>query len=136
MTWRCPSSSARGLGVFYCNSFEGYIDVAATDPQSVAWRTPGGEVDYFLFAPGRTAGVVSAYTRLTGRMKLPPRWAFGYWQAPASTGTEQWAYDTVTKLRERGFPIDALHMDGWNWERTGWHSRRGASRTAMRAGRG
>lgn len=110
--------SSAGYGLFFCNSFDGYVDAASTSSDLVQFRSEGGEVDYFVIV-GNPKEAIGLYTWLTGRAPLPPRWAFGYWQSPATEGTQDWAIETVTRLRKSGFPLDALHMDGWNWGSSG-----------------
>lgn len=106
--------SSRGYGLLLCNSFKGQFDLAASRPDLVQFRASGGELDYFLMAAARPTAVLSAYTALTGRSPLPPRWAFGYWQSRAGWGGQKWALDLATRLRRDGFPLDVIHMDGWS----------------------
>ncbi len=106
--------SSAGYGLFFCNSFDGRFDVAASQPDLVQFSATGGEVDYFLTVSPQPAAAISAYTGLTGRSPLPPRWAFGYWQSRAGHGNQAWVKETVERLRRDGFPLDVIHVDGWS----------------------
>jgi alpha-D-xyloside xylohydrolase len=100
--------------LLFCNSYLGHMDVAAADPGLVQFRAAGGEVDYFVFAGRSGKDLIGAYTALTGRSPMPPRWAFGYWQSRAGWGAQDWALELAGRLRRDGFPLDVIHMDGWS----------------------
>jgi len=106
--------SSAGYGLLLCNSFDSYLGLTATRPGAVDLRVAGGEMDYFIIPGPEPKDIISSYTLLTGRSPLPPRWAFGYWQSRAGHGLEGWVKGTVERLRENGFPLDVLHMDGWS----------------------
>ncbi len=106
--------SSAGYGVLLCNSFRGQFDLACMRPDQVSFGAQGGELDYFIIAGEQPKQIIGRYTWLTGRSKLPPKWAFGYWQSRAGHGLPSWVTSTVTRLRESGFPLDVLHMDGWS----------------------
>ncbi|HEY9717391.1 MAG TPA: TIM-barrel domain-containing protein, partial [Trichormus sp.] len=65
----------------------------------------------YCFGPTNLPDLVSAYTMLTGRAKLPPLWSLGHHQC-------RWSYpdqDTIIRLahefRSRQIPCDALWLD-------------------------
>lgn len=69
-------------------------------------------LDLFLFAADTPAGVLDAYTALTGRAPAVPRWGLGLWVSRAYYKTPEEAVAVAAKLRERRIPCDVLTLDG------------------------
>jgi alpha-glucosidase len=61
--------------------------------------------------PAPLPAVVGAFTRLTGRAPLPPRWSLGHQQSRWSYATEREARRIVRELRRRRIPSDAVVLD-------------------------
>jgi alpha-glucosidase len=77
---------------------------------SVEVRLDGGPVRWHV-SMGSLAEVLDAFTALTGRPAVPPRWALGFHQA-------RWGYGSTDAVREvwEGFarhdlPMSAVHLD-------------------------
>ena len=73
-------------------------------------------LDLFLFAADTPAGVLDAYTNITGRAPAVPRWSLGLWVSRHFYKTPGEAIAVAAKLRERRIPCDVLTLDG----RTAW----------------
>jgi alpha-D-xyloside xylohydrolase len=76
-------------------------------------------LDLFVFAADTPAGVLDAYTALTGRAPAVPRWSLGLWVSRAYYKTPEEAVAIARMLRERRIPCDVLTLDGraaWNVE--------------------
>lgn len=76
-------------------------------------------LDLVVFAADTPAGVLDAYTQLTGRAPAVPRWSLGLWVSRAYYKTPAEAIEVAQKLRERRIPCDVLTLDGraaWNTE--------------------
>ena len=69
-------------------------------------------LDLVLFAAEAPAGILDAYTEITGRPAAVPRWSLGLWVSRASYETPAQAIDVARKLRERRIPCDVLTLDG------------------------
>ncbi len=89
-----------------------------TEDGWVVSRPEGNRQDWYLFAYGHDyLGAVRDYTRIGGKIPLPPKYAFGYWWS------RYWLYndfelDELTdKLRELGFPADVCIID-MDWHET------------------
>ena len=100
-----------GYGIFFNTTFWSQFDIGAD--QSGVWRmeTRGGELDYYIIYGPEPANILHTYTKLTGRMPLPPRWALGYHQC-------RWSYESETvvrllarEFRDRRIPCDVIHLD-------------------------
>ncbi len=76
-------------------------------------------LDLFVFAADIPAGILDAYTALTGRPAPVPRWSLGLWVSRAYYKTPEDAAAVARTLRERRIPCDVLTLDGraaWNVE--------------------
>jgi alpha-D-xyloside xylohydrolase len=69
-------------------------------------------LDLFLFAADVPAGILDAYTQLTGRAPSVPRWSLGLWVSRSHYKTPEEAIGVARKLRERRIPCDVLTLDG------------------------
>ena len=69
-------------------------------------------LDLFVFAAATPAGVLDAYTALTGRAPPVPRWSLGLWVSRAYYQTPEEALAVAQKLREHRIPCDVLTLDG------------------------
>ncbi|HTP98109.1 MAG TPA: TIM-barrel domain-containing protein [Casimicrobiaceae bacterium] len=69
-------------------------------------------LDLFFFAADAPAGILDAYTSLTGRPAPVPRWSLGLWVSRAYYKTPAEAIAVAQKLRERRIPCDVLTLDG------------------------
>lgn len=76
------------------------------------------DIDLYLFAGPSVREVVRQFTKLTGRMPLPPRWALGYHQCRYSYLSRREVETVTGQFRKRKIPCDAIyfdvhHMDGF-----------------------
>ena len=89
----------------------------------VANREPGERQDLYIFAYGHDyKSAVSDFTKIGGRIPLPPKFAFGYWWC------RFWQYSDFEfvglgkKIRSLNIPIDVMVLD-MDWHET-WSLRR------------
>lgn len=68
-------------------------------------------LDLFLIGGADLAGRLGAYTALTGRMPLPPRWALGAWMSRCRYRNRAELEAVADELRRRSVPCDVLHID-------------------------
>ena len=62
-------------------------------------------LDLVFFAADAPAGILDAYTMLTGRAPPVPRWSLGLWVSRAYYKTPAEAIEVAQKLRERRIPV-------------------------------
>lgn len=65
----------------------------------------------YVLGPASLANIISAYTHLTGRSQLPPRWALGHQQCRWSYPDEKTVRDVARKLRANKIPTDTIVLD-------------------------
>src|SRR3954470_1616391 len=107
----------RATGFFLDNPGMVEFDLGKADPDRIS-ATAYGSLVFYLFSGPTPRDVVEQYTRLTGRIGLPPLWALGNQQS-------RWGYMDAEEVRaiargyrERGIPRDVVyldidHMDGY-----------------------
>ena len=102
----------RAHGLFIDTPARAQVDIGKSVSDVLRFSAATGDaIDTYWFAGPDPKRVVSAYTELTGRTPLPPRWALGYQQSRYSYLTEQEARAVATRLRADAIPSDALWFD-------------------------
>jgi len=102
-------------GVLYDNPFRGEMDLANRLHGSIGYSAEGapdgGELRFYIIAGPGIDRVLERFTRLTGRMPLPPRWALGYHQSRYSYTPDTMVLGVAREMRRRDIPADALYLD-------------------------
>jgi len=123
--------STAGVGLLINTTRRVLFDLGATDPETMTFRAPRGEWDlYLLYGPSLEAQM-QAYTRLTGRPPLPPKWAFGLWFICRTQADAREFMDDCRAFRTFDIPCDAISLEpGWmavNYDfstKKDWHPER------------
>ncbi len=105
------SAAGAAYGLFLNNTWRSAFDLTAVHRDELRLEVAAGDLDWYLFYGPEPATVVEAYTALTGRIPLPPRWALGYHQSRYSYVPEARVREIARELRERRIPADAIHLD-------------------------
>ncbi|MFD8938229.1 TIM-barrel domain-containing protein [Streptomyces sp. NPDC059578] len=79
-------------------------------PGTVELRCDGGPLRCWVVV-GAPARVLHTWVSLTGAPAVPPGWALGYQHARWGFGSAAEVRRTVAGYRERGLPLDAVHLD-------------------------
>ncbi|UOQ52691.1 TIM-barrel domain-containing protein [Hymenobacter cellulosivorans] len=104
--------SSRGYMLFFDNHAPAVLDLGATEKNTLEYRAENlGSLSYFLIAGRSYAEILDRYTMLTGKQPLPPRWGLGLIQSRFGYKTEQEMLQTARRMRQAGFPLDALVLD-------------------------
>lgn len=110
--------STRGYGIlvdsyslmtFHDDAFGSYL-----------WTDVDDELDfYFIYGP-EFDQIVRGIRRLTGKVPLFPRWAFGYFQSKERYFSQTELIDVVKEYRRRGLPLDCIVQDWKSWPDDLW----------------
>ncbi len=103
-------SHGTAVGLFFDNVYRTWLDLGTDMPGRVDYRAQGGEFRLYL-AVGSPEQVMQRYTELTGRIPLPPLWAFGFHQSRWSYYPEARVQEIAEEFRRRHLPCDAIHLD-------------------------
>lgn len=103
-------------GLFFDNACQTFFNIAADDyGTSMAGKYYFGALyntlDYYLMLGADTGEVLKAYTDLTGRSSMPPRYVFGFHQGAYGYYDRARLESIASAYRAAHFPIDGLHID-------------------------
>lgn len=104
--------SSVGYGLFFNNPWPHvYFDMAKTNPDEWFLHAPGGDYDLFVFC-GDTAEITKTFAKIVGTNQFPKKWLMGYWCSSLSFERAQGAIDDTKRMRDEGYPCDAIVIDG------------------------
>ncbi len=99
------------IGLFLDDPGRSVFDLGESDPTSAVIRTERNEAVLYLFPGEQPFDVTAAYTGLTGRHELPPRWALGFQQCRYSYYPDSRVLEIADEFRRRGIPCDVIYLD-------------------------
>lgn len=108
--------SSRGYGLYYNTPRKIRFNMCDYFYKAYQCEIQDELLDCFLFVGGRRQ-VLRAYTALTGRSALPPKWAFGVWMSRNCYQTQREVEDVADQLRRARLPCDVMHID-WAYCKT------------------
>lgn len=88
-----------------------------TNKTTLTWKFEGKAANLYLWPAKTMKDGARGYVALTGRPKLPPRWAFGYLQSKWGWNDSTYIADVATKFRSHKLPVDAFIFD-FEWYTT------------------
>lgn len=98
-------------GIFLDNSYQSDFNFGASNNRFSSFGARGGEMNYYFIYHRSVANIISSYTWLTGRMKMPPLWSLGYQQNRYSYYPESTVMRIAQTLREDKIPSDGITLD-------------------------
>ncbi len=106
--------STQGYGVFINESRPITFWVGSRETCKNVFAVEGELIDYFFFYGPSFKSILDAYTSLTGKSALPPKWTLGTWISRISYFSQDQVMRVARRLREMRFPADVIHIDtGW-----------------------
>ncbi|AFN74005.1 Alpha-glucosidase [Melioribacter roseus P3M-2] len=101
----------KAYGIFFDNPYKSHFNFGASNNRFYWFGAEKGEMDYYFIYGPDVKRVISDYTKLTGRMELPPKWAIGYQQSRYSYYPESSVRRVAQAFRDRKIPCDVLYLD-------------------------
>ena len=86
------------------------------------WGEMQREIDYYFVKGDNIDKVISGYRTLTGKARIMPKWAMGYWQSRERYSNQFELVQTLREFRERGIPVDNIVQDWQYWDDDAWGS--------------
>jgi len=111
--------SNKGYGVFFNHSSLMTYWVGSMSGVDIQVAAEDNFLDYYIFT-GDIKQVLSAYTDLTGKGSVPPKWTFGYWQSKISYSAADETLEIARLMRENAIPCDVIHLDTF-WFKEDWY---------------
>ncbi len=75
-------------------------------------------LDLCVFAASRPYDVTAAFTRLTGTIAVPPKWAFGPWMSANTWNRQSIAEEVVDRTLTEQVPATVIVLEAWSDEAT------------------
>jgi alpha-glucosidase len=98
-------------GIFLDNTYQTDFNFGASNNRFSSFGARGGEMNYYFIYHKHIADIITSYTALTGRMKMPPLWSLGYQQNRYSYYPETEVFRIAQTLREKKIPADGITLD-------------------------
>lgn len=99
-------------GIFLDDTRRTTFNFGASTDNRVSWfSSPGGELNYYFLGGSSVPRVIEEYTRLTGRMQVPPLWSLGYQQCRWSYYPESEVLNLAETFRQKRIPADVIYLD-------------------------
>ncbi|HEX3087198.1 MAG TPA: TIM-barrel domain-containing protein, partial [Ilumatobacteraceae bacterium] len=96
-------------GSFVDNSYRGHYDFTPREEYRIHFA--GGQYTEYIFAGPDMPRILTDYTRLTGRMAIPPMWSLGYHQCRWAKYDQDAVEQLGKRFRDRDVPCDTLWLD-------------------------
>ncbi|MGB4776294.1 MAG: TIM-barrel domain-containing protein, partial [Daejeonella sp.] len=108
--------SSNGYALYFDHSESGSFDLGKTNKNILQYSIDSPQRDFarrasYFFIVGNNDEILNAYTSLTGRQPLPPRWALGFIQSRFGYKSAQETIETAKKTIAAGYPLDATVLD-------------------------
>lgn len=98
-------------GIFMDNTYQSDFNFGASNNRFSSFGARGGEMNYYFIYNKQLGDIITSYTALTGRMKMPPLWSLGYQQNRYSYYPETEVMRIAQTLREKKLPADGITLD-------------------------
>lgn len=77
----------------------------------VKWMAEGSSADFYLMPAVDTYAYLKSHADLTGKPRVPPRYAFGFFAGRWGWTDGDYIHDTLKQFRDGKFPADAFISD-------------------------
>jgi alpha-glucosidase len=103
-------------GVYFDNHAQTYFNMGSNDYSNYMgdkWYFGAlyNDLDYYFMLGDRVVDVLNAYTTLTGRSPMPPKYIFGYHQGGYGYYDRALLEGVAHSFRNAHIPCDGLHID-------------------------
>lgn len=98
-------------GIFMDNTHKSLFNFGASNNRFTSFSAEDGDMDYYFFHYPSISEIITAYTWLTGRMQMPPKWALGFQQCRYSYYPESEVYAVAQAFRDKNMPADVIYLD-------------------------
>lgn len=116
--------STRGYSLFWNTTYRLRADIGNADAEQYRLTAFGNILDLFIW-PVQPKNALRLYTQITGRPKVPPRWAFEPWMGGGGRRWRNGPYknavleeaNAVRRFRELDIPHSAIYAEAGNADR-------------------
>jgi alpha-glucosidase len=101
----------RAWGYFLDNTHRTSFNMGKSQPSQALVEADGGRLRCYLLGGPTIAEVLARYSKLTGTLPLPPKWALGYQQCRYSYHPDSQVLEIAQTLRAKEIPCDVIYLD-------------------------
>lgn len=103
----------KNYGIFVNHSGRVSFEIGSETVNQVQFSVAGQQLEYFFIPGSDTKQVLSKYTDLTGKPKLPPAWSYGLWLSTSFVTDYDEASVTkfIDDMEKRDIPLSVFHFD-------------------------
>lgn len=101
----------RSYGIFFDNTHKSTFNFGASNNRFSSFSAVAGELNYYFFGASTFRGIIQDYTRLTGRMEMPPLWALGFQQCRWSYFPDKEVRQIAQSFRDKNIGGDVIYLD-------------------------
>jgi alpha-glucosidase len=98
-------------GLFLDNTYKSHFNFGASNDRFSSFTAESGEMNYYFIYHKNVADIVTSYSALTGRMKLPPMWSLGFQQCRYSYYPDTEVLTVAKTFRAKKIPADVIYLD-------------------------
>lgn len=103
--------SSKKYALHFDNAAIGYLDLDSKKDNSITYATVSGRKTYQVIAAASWRELTEAYTGLTGRQPLPPRWALGNFASRFGYHSQKEVEQLVKDYETNAIALDAVILD-------------------------
>lgn len=103
--------SSKKYALHFDNAAVGYLDLDSNKDNIITYATVSGRKTYQVIAATSWAELTEAYTDLTGRQPIPPRWALGNFASRFGYHSQREVEQLVKDYETNAIPLDAVILD-------------------------
>lgn len=101
----------KAYGIYLDNTHKSIFNFGASTNRFTYFTAEDGDMDYYFIHQPSVAEIISSYTELTGKMKMPPKWALGYQQCRYSYYPDKEVLTLANTFRDKEMPADVIYLD-------------------------
>lgn len=98
-------------GIYLDNSYKSHFNFGASNDRFSSFSADGGDMNYYFIYDHSVAGIIEAYSQLTGFMPLPPIWSIGYQQCRYSYYPDDEVKRIAKTFRDKDIAADVIVLD-------------------------
>jgi alpha-glucosidase (family GH31 glycosyl hydrolase) len=104
--------SSSGWAIYVSNAHHrAVLDMGCRDADVLAYDSPGGDADIYVFGPADPATLTAEFVRLTGQQPLPPAWTLGFLQSRFGYESFDHVHTTLERFEAEQLPVHAVIFD-------------------------
>ncbi|HSJ69879.1 MAG TPA: glycoside hydrolase family 31 protein [Anditalea sp.] len=101
----------KAYGIFFDNTHKSVFNFGASNNRFIYYSAEDGDMDYYFMHDNSVENIITAYTTLTGKMEMPPRWALGFQQCRYSYYPDKEVLTLANTFRDKDMPADVIYLD-------------------------